>query len=172
MRESSGAHLEQEKNSSCNVLFGTGLLFWRWCDQNQDYASRWIRAAADRGLVSAQHTLGMRLGMGDGMEKNLNMVFYGLGAANGRKMQRYNSYRFETLLNSNREISKTSHSFDKMDNPPSQIEDTSTKVSREIGPRIITIKITSRLKPFLRASEQNDAFPEIFRNYALFGTRL
>ena len=39
--------------------------------QNDDYALRWIRAAADRQLTMAQLTLGMKLATGDGTEKNL-----------------------------------------------------------------------------------------------------
>lgn len=134
--------------------FGDGVT------KNQDYASRWIRAAADRGLVSAQHTLGMRLGMGDGMEKNLKhgVLWLRKAATNGSEDAKIQLRRFETLLNSNREISKISHSFDKMDNPPSQIVDTSTKVSREIGLKNYNNKNYKQAKiHFLRASEQNDA---------------
>ena len=39
---------------------------------NNDFSNRWIRAAADKGLVMAQLTLGMKLSLWDGIERNLD----------------------------------------------------------------------------------------------------
>ena len=134
--------------------FGDGVT------KNQDYASRWIRAAADRGLVSAQYTLGMRLGMGDGMEKNLKhgVLWLRRATQNGSEDAKVQLRRFETLLNSNREISKTFDSSDEIDDFSIKAQESSSKVSREIGLKNYNNKNYKQAKiHFLRASEQNDA---------------
>jgi len=169
-----GANIERDVNEGvkwCSLgarktiplamyYLGLAYSFGDGVNKNQDYASRWIRAAADRGLVSAQHTMGMRLGMGDGMDKNLKhgVLWLRKAAQNGSEDAMVELRRFETLLNSNREIPNTSHSFDEMDNPPTQIRETSTKVSREIGLKNYNNKNYMQAKiHFLRAAEQNDA---------------
>ena len=38
------------------AVLGLAYSFGDGVTKNQDYASRWIRAAADRGLVSAQYS--------------------------------------------------------------------------------------------------------------------
>ena len=50
-------------------------------EKNDDYAIRWIRAAADRDLVVAQTTLGMKFSTGDGVKKNLQTGIYWLEKA-------------------------------------------------------------------------------------------
>ena len=40
-------------------------------EENKDYSIRWIRSAADRELVMAQLTLGMKFATGDGINKDL-----------------------------------------------------------------------------------------------------
>jgi TPR repeat protein len=145
--------------------FGDGVT------KNQDYASRWIRAAADRGLASAQYTLGMRLGMGDGMEKNLKLgaLWLRKAAKNGSEDANVQLRRFETLLNSNREISKTFHSLEDMDVPKSKTGETSTKVSREIGLKNYNNKNYKQAKiHFLRASEHNDAVSQRYLGVMYF----
>ena len=67
---------------------------------NDDYSVRWIRAAADRGLVMAQLALGLKLCHGDGIEHNLTLGVTWLrqAATNGSAEAALQLRRFENML--------------------------------------------------------------------------
>ena len=67
---------------------------------NEDYAIRWIRAAAERELTMAQLTLGMKLAIGDGVIKNLELAVQWLRRAtlNGSAEAALQLRRYENIL--------------------------------------------------------------------------
>ena len=76
-------------------------------ETNDDYAVRWIRAAAERELTMAQLTLGMKLALGDGVAKNLELAVQWLRRAtlNGSAEAALQLRKYEnTLLRQNGEF--------------------------------------------------------------------
>ncbi|MFL2912394.1 MAG: tetratricopeptide repeat protein [Opitutales bacterium] len=69
-------------------------------EMNEDYAIRWIRAAAERELTMAQLTLGMKLALGDGVLKNLELAVQWLRRAtlNGSAEAALQLRRYENIL--------------------------------------------------------------------------
>jgi TPR repeat protein len=120
-------------------------------DKNDDYAIRWIRAAADRELVMAQLTLGMKYATGDEVKKDLETAVSWLHRASI-------SGSNEATL----QLRKYENRLERLRNPPAAyIPDSRTESVTDLADRSIQIgevNSTNFLQsvPLSNANEKED----------------